>query len=267
MITTSHPTGPAWDRIALPDPTVRERVGPEEWAVRVDLAACYRLIARYGWTDMIYNHISARVPGTHDRFLINAFGLLYEEICASNLVTVDLTGNVLDGPESGANPAGFIIHAAIHRARPEVACVLHTHSKAGSAVAAQPRGLLDISQHAMRFHGRLAYHDFGGIVLDEAMQAKLVGDLGDKRALILRNHGLLTTGADVRSAFEDLYYLELACQIQVAAQAGGAVVECDEETAEHTARQFDTSDEAFIHGRDWAALRRLLDRTDPSYAQ
>lgn len=130
---------------------------------------------------------------------------------------MDLAGNVLSGPESGANPAGFIIHSAIHRARPEVACVLHTHSKAGSAVAAQPRGLL-------------------------------------------------TTGTDVRSAFEDLYYLELACQIQIAAQAGGEVIECDEEIAEHTAQQFDSSNETFIHGRDWAALRRMLDRTDPSYA-
>ena len=267
MTTSPHLAGHDWDRVALPDATVRERVGAQEWAVRVDLAACYRLIARFGWTDMIYNHISARVPGRHDRFLINAFGLLYEEVCASNLVTVDLAGNVVDGPESGANPAGFIIHSAIHRARPEVACVLHTHSKAGSAVSAQPRGLLDISQHAMRFHGRVAYHDFGGIVLDAALQDKLVGDLGDKRALILRNHGLLTTGKDVRSAFEDLYYLELACQIQIAAQAGGDVIECDEQIAEHTARQFDTSNEAFIHGRDWAALRRMLDRTDPSYAQ
>lgn len=267
MVTSLHATAHSWDRIARPDPTVRARVSAEEWAVRVDLAACYRLVARYGWTDMIYNHISARVPGRHDQFLINAFGLLYEEVCASNLVTVDLTGNVLDGPESGANPAGFLIHSAIHQARPAVACVLHTHSKAGSAVAAQPRGLLDLSQHAMRFHGRIAYHDFGGIVLDPSMRDKLVDDLGDKRALILRNHGLLTTGEDIRSAFEDLYYLELACQIQIAAQAGGAVLEGDEQIAEHTARQFDTSNEAFIHGRDWAALRRMLDRIDPSYAQ
>lgn len=216
---------------------------------------------------MVYNHISARVPGSHDRFLINAFGLLYEEVCASNLVTVDLAGNVLDGPESGANPAGFVIYSAIHQARPEVACVLHIHSKAGCAVSAQPCGLLDISQHAMRFHGRLAYHDFGGIVLDASMRDKLVGDLGDKRALILRNHNLLTTGEDVRSAFEDLYYLELTCQIQIAAQAGGEVIECNERIAEHTAQQFDSSNEAFIHGRDWAAPRRLLDRSDPSYAK
>ena len=131
-MTTSRSNTYDWDLIAHADPTVRERVGEEEWAVRVDLAACYRLIARYGWTDMIYNHISARVPGSHDKFLINAFGLLYEEVCASNLVTVDVEGNVLDGPKSGANPAGFIIHSAIHQARHDAACVLHTHSKAGS---------------------------------------------------------------------------------------------------------------------------------------
>jgi ribulose-5-phosphate 4-epimerase/fuculose-1-phosphate aldolase len=267
MTSVLSDTRPDWNSLPAIDPTVRDRVSEEEWATRVDLAACYRLVARFGWTDMIYNHISARVPGTHDRFLINAFGLTYEEVSASNLVTVDTAGKVLDGPASGANPAGFLIHSAIHQARPDAACVIHTHSKAGTAVCAQAGGLRNISQHAMRFHNRLGYHEYGGIVLETAMQTKLVEDLGDKRALVLRNHGLLTVGADIRSAFEDLYYLELACQIQVAAQAGGELIECSEEIAEFTAQQFDKSNDGFIHGRDWAALRRILDRVDPSYAQ
>lgn len=254
-----------WSRLADTDDNLRDRVSAEEWEARVNLAACYRLIAAYGWADMIYNHISVRVPGSHDRFLINAFGLLYDEVSASNLVTVDLEGRVLDGPATGANPAGFIIHSAIHRARPDAMCVLHTHSKAGTAVSAQPRGLLNISQDAMRFHNRLGYHDFGGIVLETEMQDALVRDLGTRRGLILRNHGLLVVGTDIARAFEDAYYLELACQIQIAAQAGGQLIECGDEVAEFTARQFDTSNQDFIYNRDWAALLRKLDRTDPSY--
>lgn len=265
-MTVQPPPAADWTTLADPDPTVRDRVSDEEWQVRVDLAACYRLVARYGWTDMIYNHISARVPGTHDHFLINAFGLLYDEVTASNLVTVDLEGRVVDGAASGTNPAGFLIHSAVHQARPDVGCVLHTHSKAGTAISAQPRGLLNISQHAMRFHNRLSYHDFGGIVLEPRMQDRLVADLGGNRAMVLRNHGLIVVGTDIRSAFEDIYYLELACQIQVAAQAGGAVLESPDDVAEFTAQQFDTSNDDFIFGRDWAALHRMLHRIDPSYA-
>ena len=245
--------------------SVRAAVSPEEWAAREDLAACYRLCAHYRMTDMIYNHISLRVPGTHDHFLINAFGLMYEEVSASNLIKIDVDGRPVDDSRLEANPAGFVIHAAIHRARHDVGCVLHTHTRAGVAVSAQREGLKILSQHAMRFHNRLAYHDYEGIALDLGEQERLVRDLGTHRAMILRNHGLLTTGATVRDAFDEMYYLELACQIQVDAQSsGGALCQPPPEVCEHAAAQFARSGE-FLQNRDWNALRRLLDRKDPSY--
>ena len=247
--------------------SARHAVSEDEWAARVDLAACYRLCVHYRMTDMIYNHISLRVPGRHDHFLINAFGLLYEEIGASNLVKVDLEGNPVDGNDLEVNPAGFVIHAAIHRARPEIACVFHTHTRAGVAVSAQRDGLLTLSQHAMRFHNRIGYHDYEGIALDLDEQKRLVRDLGTNDVLILRNHGLITAGATVREAFESMYYLEIACQIQIDAMAGGAkLVQPRPEVCEHAAGQFARSN-SFIKGRDWQALRRMLDRQDPSYRE
>lgn len=238
---------------------------PEEWRAREDLAACYRLCVHYRMTDMIYNHISLRVPGRHDQFLINAFGLLYEEVTASNLVKVDIDGNVVDDIPLEVNPAGFVIHAAIHKARPEVACVFHTHTRAGVAISAQEQGLRPISQHAMRFFNRVGYHNYEGIALDLDEQERLVRDLGQHNVLILRNHGLLTTGGSVREAFELMYYLELACQIQLDATAGGErLVYPPEDVCEHAARQFEDSN-SFIKNRDWLALRRMLDRIAPSY--
>ncbi len=243
----------------------RTEVSAEEWEARVDLAACYRLCAHYRMTDMIYNHISLRVPGRHDHFLINAFGLLYTEVSASNLIKVDLDGRPVDAGDLDTNPAGFVIHAAIHRARPDVACVFHTHTRAGVAVSAQREGLLAMSQHAMRFHRRIGYHDYEGIALDLEEQLRLVHDLGSHDALILRNHGLLTTGTTVRAAFENMYYLEMACQIQIDALAGGAAVVLPPDTVcERAAQQFAGSN-SFIRDRDWHALRRMLDRLDPSY--
>lgn len=244
---------------------LKHAVSPQEWAVRVELAACYRLVAHFRMTDWIYNHISARVPGSHEHYLINPFGLLYEEVSASNLVKVDVQGRLAEDVELDVNPAAFVIHGAIHAARPEVGCVLHTHTLAGSGVAAQSDGLLSISQHALKFHGRVAYHDFEGIALDGEEQQRLVRDLGDKDVLILRNHGLLTLGRDVPEAFEATYFLERACQIQIAALAGGAgVTRPGPAVCDRTAAQFAGSDR-FVQGRDWQALLRLLDRTDSSY--
>jgi ribulose-5-phosphate 4-epimerase/fuculose-1-phosphate aldolase len=245
--------------------TVRQNVSPEEWAAREDLAACYRLCVHYRMTDMIYNHISLRVPGSEDHFLINAFGLLYEEVSASNLVKVDIDGNLLDDDGLEANPAGFVIHSAIHKSRHDLACVFHTHTRAGVAVSIQEGGLLPISQHAMRFYKRVSYHGYEGIALDLDEQERLVRDLGDNNVLILRNHGLITAGATVRDTFELMYYLELACQIQIdATNSGAPIVVPPEVVCEHSARQFESSND-FIKSRDWRALRRMLDRKDSSY--
>lgn len=247
--------------------TVRQRVTAEEWNARQDLAAVYRLCVHYRMTDMIYNHISLRVPGSDEHFLINAFGLLYEEVSASNLVKVDIDGNSIDDDELEVNPAGFVIHSAIHKARHDLACVFHTHTRAGVAVSSQEDGLLPISQHAMRFFRRVGYHGYEGIALDLDEQKRLVADLGNHNVLILRNHGLLTAGATVREAFELMYYLELACQIQVdATRDNSKLVYPPEQVCEHSAQQFAHSND-FIKDRDWSALRRMLDRKDPSYRE
>ena len=244
---------------------LKHQVSPGEWQARVELAACYRLIAHFRMTDWIYNHISSRVPGSHAHYLINPFGLLYEEVSASNLVKVDIHGKLAEDVELEVNPAAFVIHGAIHQARPEVGCVLHTHSAAGVAVAAQQQGLLPISQHAFKVYDRLAYHDFEGIALDTDEQQRLVADIGNKDVLILRNHGLLTMGTSVAQAFELMFFLERACQIQIAALAGGsAVIHPSQAVCERTCAQF-AGDDSYVQGRDWQALLRLLDRIDPSY--
>ena len=202
---------------------VRERVSEAEWQARTDLAACYRLAHYYRMTDQIYTHISARVPDEPEHFLINAYGLLFDEITASSLVKIDHDGTIIDDPSGlGINEAGFVIHSAIHKARHDVNCVMHTHTRAGVAVSAQKQGLLMISQHAMRFHDCLAYHDYEGVALELDEQQRLTAHLGDRNAMILRNHGLLTCGPTVREAFELMYYLECSCQIQIDALAGGA---------------------------------------------
>jgi ribulose-5-phosphate 4-epimerase/fuculose-1-phosphate aldolase len=245
--------------------TLRQRVSPLEWQAREDLAACYRLCVHYRMTDMIYNHISLKIPGSDNHFLINAFGLLYDEVSASNLVKVDIDGNLLDDDGLEVNPAGFVIHSAIHKARHDLGCVFHTHTRAGVAISAQERGLLPISQHAMRFYNRVGYHGYEGIALDLDEQRRLVGDLGPHNVLILRNHGLLTAGGNVREAFELMYYLELACQIQLDATSSGTpLVTPSAAVCEHAAQQFANSND-FIQGRDWDALRRMLDRKEPGY--
>lgn len=244
---------------------IKNLVSEEEWQARVDLAACYRLVAHFKMTDWIYNHISVRVPGSHEHYLINPFGLLYEEITASSLVKVDVTGRLVEDVALEVNPAAFVIHGAIHQARPEIACVLHTHTRAGVGVAAQAQGLLPLSQHAFKVFNRLAYHDFEGIALDMDEQQRLVADIGTKDVLILRNHGLLTMGRTVREAFELMYYLERACEIQIAALSGKSeIIIPPPHVFQRTCEQF-ANDSSFVKGRDWQALLRLLDRTDPSY--
>ena len=246
---------------------LKTQVSAEEWQARVELAACYRLVAHFKMTDWIYNHISVRVPGSHEHYLINPFGLLYEEISASNLVKVDVEGRLVEDVPLDVNPAAFVIHGAIHHARPDVACVLHTHTRAGVGVAAQKHGLLPISQHAFKVYDRITYHDFEGIALDADEQRRLVADIGTKDVLILRNHGLLTMGRSVRQAFELMYYLERACEIQIAAQSGGSeIIYPSAEVSRRTCDQF-AGDDSFVQGRDWQALLRLLDRTDPSYKE
>lgn len=248
--------------------TPQSRYDPAEWAVRVDLAACYRLAAHFGLTDLIYTHISARVPGSEAHFLINAYGLLFDEIRASTLVKVTLAGEVIDDPTGlGINPAGFLIHGAVHGARHDVACVMHTHTTAGLAVAAQRHGLLPLTQHAMRFTGALGYHDYEGIALEPDEQQRLVADLGSHNAMILRNHGLLVCGPTVHDAFDLMMHLERACQAQVAALAGNAqVVTPPPAVALKVAAQFGRPGRQ-APANAWAALLRMLDRRDPSYRQ
>jgi ribulose-5-phosphate 4-epimerase/fuculose-1-phosphate aldolase len=248
---------------------VRSRVSQEEWQMRVDLAAAYQLAHLYKWTDMIYTHFSARVPGTED-FLINPYGMLFDEITASNLVKIDWDGNVLDDPLGmGVNQAGFVIHSCVHKARPEVSCVIHTHTRAGVAVSAMKCGLLPISQHAMRVQADVTYHDYEGIALYMEEQERLARDLGPTaKAMILRNHGLLALGKTVREAFEIMYYLDCACQIQVDACAGGMHnVQLMSEAAAHSAaEQFARPNRPSEH-KDWPALLRMLDRRGIKYAE
>ena len=246
-------------------PAVREQVSDAEWQTRTDLALAYRLAHHYRWTDQTYTHFTAKVPGT-EHFLINPYGVLFDEVTASCLVKVDLEGEVLlDATGIGCNPAGFLIHSCVHRARPELTCVLHTHTASGLGVAAQKRGLLMISQHAMRFHKRLGYHDYEGVALDFSEQERLVHDLGPHKAMILRNHGLLAAGTTIRDAFEQLYYLERACEAQVRAQAGGDLIECSAEVAERVASVLDRPNRT-AYDTDWPALKRWMNRIDPSFA-
>lgn len=243
---------------------VRQRVSPQEWSARVELAALYRVVAHFRWTDTIYNHISLRVPG-EDAFLINPFGALYEEITASTLVKIDENGNVLDDPTGvGINRAGFIIHGAIHSARQDAHCVLHTHTCAGIAVSTQKDGLLPISQHSAILMGRIAYHDFEGIATREDEQSRLLANLGDKRVMILRNHGLLVAARSVAEAFFLMNTLEQACQIQVAAFAAGpSVCQITAESIAETQQLIERSNNNF--SRDWAAMVRLADRIAPDF--
>ncbi len=253
---------------ALDIPSLQGKVSPEEWAVRVDLAAAYRLVSRYGWEDLVFTHISARVPGTEDQFLINPYGLFFDEITASSLVKIDQQGRKLEDTPFNVNAAGFIIHSAIHGARHDAKCVLHTHTPNGVAVSTQRAGLLPISQHSLFVLNSVGYHDFEGPALDEDEKPRLVADLGDNRCLILRNHGLLTVGETVADAFVNMYYLEASCQIQVRAQSGGGELinvpkeVMDKGYANAAANQRKNGGQGKLV---WPGLLRRLDRTDPSF--
>lgn len=239
-----------------------------EWKTRVDLAACYRLVAHFGMDDLVYNHISARVPGPEEHFLLNPFGLLYEEVTASNLVKVDLDGNVVAETEHRINPAGFVIHSCVHRERPELTCVIHTHTTAGVGVASQRDGLLPLSQTSLLYKDLIGYHDFEGLALNPEEQKRLVADLGkDKQLLILRNHGLLACGRSIPEAFVMMFYLEQACRIQIAAQAGGALVFPPKEVQDLAHRQAMAGFGAALGAMEFAALKRRLDRMGADYAR
>lgn len=245
---------------------VRSSIAAAEWQRRVDLAACYRLVAMFGWDDLIFTHISARVPGPEHHFLINPYGLMFSEITASSLVKVDLEGNkVLESPHD-INPAGFVIHSAVHAARDDAECVLHVHSVNGVAVSAQEQGVLPLSQHSIFVLSSLAYHDYEGVALDDDEKPRLVRDLGDKRFLMLRNHGLLTVGRSVAEAFVAMYFFEAACMIQVRAQSGGqSLRHIGASIIDGAPKQWENVTRGAGGGLAWPALLRKLDRTDPSY--
>ena len=245
-------------------PSLRQRVSEEEWQARVDLAAAYRLVAHYGWTHLINNHISLRVPGTQHQFLINPFGLLYEQVTASNLVKIDVDGNILDETPYQVNRAGFVIHSAIHMAREDLHAVLHTHTVAGQALSALDCGLIPLNQSAMRFYKRIGYHDFEGVANDLDERERIVRDLGEYKCLILKHHGLLTAGVNVGEAFNLMYYLEKSCETQMMVLASNQPYSLPSESScEKSAQIFWGNGR--VHDRDWPALMQLAESIDPSF--
>ena len=253
-----------------PSQSVRDQVGPEEWQKRVDLAAAYRLVAYYGLDEMVANHISCRVPGSHTEFLINPYGMLYEQMHASCFIRIDLDGNELFNPTSyGVNQAGFVIHSAIHKARPDVDAIIHTHTIAGMAVSAMKCGILPVAQTSMRF-ADIAYHDFEGIANDLDERERLVRDLGSAEAMVLRNHGLLTCGLSIPEAFNNMFRLERSCQLQIAALSCNTELSLPPKSVvSHTNSQFDPKTPG-VRRRgllEWPALLKRLDALDPSYKE
>jgi ribulose-5-phosphate 4-epimerase/fuculose-1-phosphate aldolase len=253
--------------VTVPKTTpLRDRVSPQEWETRVDLAAAYRLVAHYGWDDLIYTHISARIPGPEHHFLINPYGMLFGEITASSLVKVDLDGEIVEPTPHIINPAGFTIHSAVHAAREDASCVLHLHTVAGVAVSCQDHGLLPLNQTAMVFNENIAYHEYEGFALSFDERPRLVADLGTKEAMLLRNHGTLTVGKSVADAFHKMYLLERACAMQVAALSGGARLHLPAPDVQEVVR---TQAQVGLTAQDlrliWDALLRMLDAKDASY--
>src|SRR5438874_11095434 len=246
--------------------SVRDQISTEEWQGRVDLAAAYRLVALYGWDDLIFTHISARVPGADHHFLLNPYGMMFDEVTASSLVKVNLEGKkVLDSPYQ-VNPAGFTIHSAVHAARTDALCVMHLHTDYGIAVSAQKEGLLPISQQSMFALSSKAYHDYEGLALDDEEKPRLVSDLGDKKFMILRNHGLLTIGRTAAEAFLGMFLLERACEIQILAQSGGGELSMiPEPIIDRVASQLSAVTVGQGAALTWPGLLRKLDRVDSSY--
>ena len=243
-------------------------VSVEEWQVRVDLAASYRLVALFGWDDLIFTHISARVPGPEHHFLINPYGLMFDEITASSLVKVGFDGKKVMDSSYDINPAGFTIHSAVHAARPDALCVMHLHTRHGVAISAKKHGLLPISQQSLFVLASIAYHDYEGLALNEGEKPRLVGDLGDKNNLILRNHGLLTIGGNAAEAFLAMYNLERACEIQLMAEAGGGeLVEISKPILKGIEAQVKVVTKGLGADLVWPGLLRKLDKIDSSYRE
>jgi ribulose-5-phosphate 4-epimerase/fuculose-1-phosphate aldolase len=237
----------------------------EEWQIRVDLAAAYRLVHHFGWDDLVFTHISARVPGPEHHFLINPFGLMFDEISASNLVKIDMEGNLVEPSMFMVNKAGFTIHSAVHAGREDAHCVLHLHTIAGTAVSSLKEGLLPINQTAMILNGEIAYHDYEGIAFNHDERPRIVADLGSKSAMLLRNHGTLTVGRTVAGAFMAMYFLERACAIQIAAMAGGTKLLTPQKEVQELVAQQAKMERAGAERLVWPALIRMMDRKCPSY--
>ena len=247
-------------------PSLQQRVSAEEWQTRVDLAACYRLVAEFGWSDLVFTHITARVPGTEDQFLINPYGMMFDEITASSLVKIDLNGNKMEESSFPVNPAGFTIHSAIHAVRHDAQCVLHVHSLNGVAVSAQKNGVLPLSQQSIFILASLAYHDYEGVALNEAEKPRLVADMGNKNYLMLRNHGLLTVGKTIADAFQAMYFFEAACTIQIRAQSGGGeLIPIPQAIIDGAVAQAKAATKSLGGMLAWPGLLRRLDRKDMSY--
>jgi len=248
-------------------PNVRDLVSSEEWQARLNLAAAYRLVADYGWDDLVFTHISARVPGPEHHFLINPYGMMFEEITASSLVKVDLEGNIVMKSDYSINPAGFTIHSAVHAAREDAICVMHLHTDNGIAVSAQADGLLPISQQALFVLASLGYHDYEGLALNDEEKPRLVADLGNKTFLILRNHGLLTVGQSVPDAFLSMFLLERACRIQILAQSGGGkLIPVSDKILAQIPAQSAIVTKGGRGNLAWPGLLRKLDRIGSNYA-
>jgi ribulose-5-phosphate 4-epimerase/fuculose-1-phosphate aldolase len=245
--------------------SLKDRVSAEEWQLRCDLAACYRLVAAYGWSDLVFTHVSARIPGPEHHFLINPYGLMFDEITASSLVKVDQDCRKLSDSPFPVNPAGFVIHSAIHQVRDDAGCVLHTHSRAGVGVSAQKCGVLPISQQSTFVLSSLAYHDYEGVALRDDEKARLQADLGGASFLMLRNHGLLTVGRTIPDAFLNMYLFENTCRIQVDAQAGGEVIHVNPAILQGLAAVMKTATAGQGADLAWPALLRKLERMDPGY--
>ena len=250
--------------------SLKGKVSAAEWESRVDCACAYRLVRHFGMDDLIYNHISARIADTEE-FLLNPFGLMYDEMCASSLIKVDLSGRVLWQPEFPAglgykfNPAGYVIHSAIHEAKPELHCVIHTHSLAGMAVASLKQGLLPMTQTAMRF-SKVAYHDYEGVVLDEDEKGRLIANMGDSDVMLLRNHGTLAVGRTMAEGFNNIYRIERACRSQLMAQNGADdIVLPSKAVIDKTNHMYKPGTRRSYGLLEWPAMRRLADRIDPSY--
>jgi len=246
-------------------PSLKEVVSEQEWQLRCDLAAAYRLVAAYGWSDLVFTHISARIPGPEHHFLINPYGLMFDEITASSLVRVDQDCNKLSDSPFPVNPAGFVIHSAIHAAREDAGCVLHTHSRAGVAVSAQKCGVLPISQQSTFVLGSLGYHAYEGVALRDEEKPRLQADLGSANYLMLRNHGLLTVGKTIAEAFLNMYIFENTCRIQIDAQAGGELIMVDPKILQGIAGVMKTATAGQGANLAWPALLRKAERLDPAY--